>query len=193
MEPPTPPLFPKDGGCPPARARSSLALCTNCTRKVSELGSLRSQACTMHSPPPDSRLWKYFSSFHGRRVPGCDTRTSSGDGGQRFEAMALRMGMTPRLATPLCRALARVRRAPPPWSAKFQFRFPGDLSRFPAEPHPPLFSALPAADCWVSRSRPLFPGRWGAEAPGSPLLWTRAGNGPGRSGRETRPGPSLPW
>ena len=51
----------------------------------------------------------------------------------------------------------------------------------------PLFAALPAADCRVSRSCPLFPGRWGAEAPGSPLLRTRAGEKRSRDAPRAKP------
>ncbi|OWK05621.1 PARP9, partial [Cervus elaphus hippelaphus] len=162
-----------DGDCPPAPALSSPALCRNCTRKVFELGSLRSRARTVHSPPPDSRLWKYFSSFHWRRVPGWNTRTSSGDGGQRLEAMAVRSGMAPRVATTqLGRARAGVPPPRRPGAQSFSFFFPEILlgswqSRTPSSLRRPPGRRLPEGDChiWETQNRanierPQRPGRW---------------------------------
>ena len=47
---------------------------------------------------------------------------------------------------------------------------------------PPLFAALLAADCPVSRSHSLFPGGWAQRLPGGPLLRPRARAGRGARG-----------
>lgn len=67
----------------------SPVLSRNFTSKVS--GALGPTGWTVHSPPSEARLWKYFSSFLCARGMDSDSRTSSGDGGQALEAMAVRV------------------------------------------------------------------------------------------------------
>lgn len=79
-----PPLHPTLAQFP---CPGSPALSRNFTSKVS--GALGPTGWTEHSPPPEARLWKYFSSFLRAQGMASGSRTRSGDGGQELEAMAV--------------------------------------------------------------------------------------------------------
>lgn len=114
---------------------SSPAFFRNFTSKVS--GALGPTGWTEHSPPPEARLWKYISSFLCARGMDSRSRTSSGDGGSGLEAMAVGVWLARGSGSLHSQDRARARPAHETREAKFQFRFPGGPSLFPAE-QPPL-------------------------------------------------------
>lgn len=126
------PCFP----CP-----GSPAFFKNFTSKVS--GALGPTGCTEHSPPPEARLWKYISSFLCAQGMDSGSRTSSGDGGSGLEAMAVRVWLALGSGALHSQDRAKARPALKTREAKFQFRFPGGPSLFPAEPPPLLLCHLP--------------------------------------------------
>lgn len=114
--------FPCPGSPAPSR---------NFTSKVS--GALGPTGWTVHSPPSEARLWKYFSSFLCARGMDSGSRTSSGDGGQELEAMAVLVWIVWGSGTVCSQYRAKARPVPEPGAAKFQFRFPGGPSLFLVE------------------------------------------------------------
>lgn len=113
----------------------------NFTSKVS--GALGPTGWTEHSPPPEARLWKYISSFLCARGMDSRSRTSSGDGGSGLEAMAVGVWLARGSGVLHCQDRAKARPALETREAKFQFRFPGVPSLFPAEPPPLLLCSRP--------------------------------------------------
>lgn len=69
--------------------------------------------------------------------------TSSGDGGSGLEAMAVCVWLAWGSGVLYNRDREKARPAPETREAKFQFRFPGGSSLFPAEPPPLLLCSLP--------------------------------------------------
>lgn len=153
----------EDGdGLGTSAARSSPALSLNSTWNVS--GALGPTGRTVHSPPPESRLWKYLSSFQRSRALGSDTRTSSGDSGQGLEAMALGVQLQWGSETLLCRTGQR--RLPTRRLGPQSFSF-ASLQVPPCSRQ----SRLPSCLCSPSRSQRRVSGSrpWG-----SALLQVRA-------------------
>lgn len=115
--------------------------------------------------------------------------------GRRAEARShgCRSGMAPRVAaTQLgwagarCLRPAALGRKVSVSLSRRSFSVPGRAAP------PPLFAALLAADCRVSRSHSLFPGGWAQRLPGGPLLRARARGGERRA-RDWRPVLGFPW
>lgn len=120
----------------------SPALFRNFTVKVS--GAPGPTGWTEHSPPPEQvRLWKYFSSFLFALGMDSFSRTRSGDGGSGLEAMAVGVWFAWGSGALHSLDRAKARPALKTREAKFQFRFPGGPSLFPAELLPLLLYHLP--------------------------------------------------